>query len=412
MSEPRPHRTLRLVWEVLVASTAALLAITLPIRLLSGGDRGLPPIAEVFVTVVFGVDFVLRVRARRSSGAPTGPAWATVDALAALPLAPLLHRPEAGLLRLVKLLRAFPLFGGIGHRLRANPALLRLGGFVLILLVLAHWLACAWMALGGRGPGGLARASYLEALYWTVTTLTTVGYGDVTPATAPQRLYAMSVMLLGVGVYGFVIGNVATLLTRVDMARAQYVATLDRLSGFLRYRRVPLHVQRHIFDYYRYLWEHRMGYDEASLLEDLPPTLRQELSLVLKGDLIEKLSFLEGASKELILDLCMRLRPLVFTPGDTIVRAGEEGRDIYFISGGAVEVLAPDGTRVGTLTDGDFFGELALLRSQPRTATVRALGYCDLYALDRDAFLRTLERYPDFAERIEEIARSRPHLEG
>ena len=96
-----------------------------------------------------------------------------------------------------------------------------------------------------------------------------------------------------------VIGNAASLLSKLDGAQAQYVVTMEGLEAFLRYRHVPEHLQHHIFDYYKYLWENRMGYDETSVLEDLPPALRRELSLVLKRDLVKKVSFLRDASQEL-----------------------------------------------------------------------------------------------------------------
>ena len=60
-----------------------------------------------------------------------------------------------------------------------------------------------------------------------------------------------------------------------------------------------------------------------------------------------------------------------------------------------------------TLTNGDFFGEIALLLSQPRTASIRALDYCDLYALSKETFDRVLGHYPDFAKHIQSIARQR-----
>ena len=60
-----------------------------------------------------------------------------------------------------------------------------------------------------------------------------------------------------------------------------------------------------------------------------------------------------------------------------------------------------------TLTDGQFFGELALLFSQPRTTSVRAVDYCDLYTLDKDTFDHVLTRYPEFAGHIKEVADER-----
>ena len=289
-----------------------------------------------------------------------------------------------------------------------HPTAARLGFFFFWLSLSAHWLACGWIFLDGPAALLGTDSVYLGALYWCITTLTTVGYGDVTPATSGQAIYVIAVMLLGVGVYGYVIGNVATLLSRIDTVKTQYVATMERLEGFLHYRRVPPHIQHHIFDYYKYLWENRMGYDESSVLDDLPPTLRLELSLMLKSDLVKKVSFLRDASPELVQDLSLAMRAVVFTPGDIIVQEGDTGRHVYFISRGTVEVIAPDGTTVlRALSDGDFFGELALLHQQRRTATVRAVGYCDLYLLDQEAFDRTLTRYPDCAKEIRRISEER-----
>ena len=413
MTEEASRPALRHGWDALVLGAALALAFVIPLRVVTFPSA--QPLTwpwESLVTLLFSLD--LLVRRRRSGGeslvqsrrSPWG--WIATDLLAALPLGPMLQLPAASLLRLTKLLRVIPLVGGLRRKVAVHPTVLRLSVFLFGLTVFAHWLTCGWLWLGGARSIENGRGSYLDALYWCVTTLTTVGYGDVTPTTPAQTVYAMVVMLLGVGLYGFVIGNVATLLTRMDMAKAQYVATLERLSGFLRYRRIPPVLQRHIYDYYTYLWERRMGYDEASVLADLPPTLRRELSRVLKGDLIERLSFLQGASRELIQDLSTKLQPIVFTPGDVIVRVGEYGRHIYFISSGSVDVIAEDGkTLLRTLSEGDFFGELALLREQPRNATIRSVGYCDLYSLDRDAFAKTLERYPDFAAHIERIAEER-----
>jgi CRP-like cAMP-binding protein len=75
-----------------------------------------------------------------------------------------------------------------------------------------------------------------------------------------------------------------------------------------------------------------------------------------------------------------------------VVRQGETGDRFYVVTEGELGVTV-DGTAVATLRDGDYFGEIALLRDVPRTATVRARRDSTLLALDRDAFLTAVNGY-------------------
>jgi len=286
--------------------------------------------------------------------------------------------------------------------------ILRLGFFVFWLVLIAHWLACGWLALGGINMEADKFTRYLRALYWCITTLATVGYGDITPSTNAQTVYAMMVMLLGVGMYGCVIGNVTSLLANIDLAKSHYRDTMERLTAFMKYRHLPPALQRRIRDYYAYLWENRLGYDESTVLTELPDSLRTDVALFLRRDLLEHAPLFQGASHEFIREIALELRPIVMTPGDYVFRAGQFGRHMYFISRGTMEVISADGkTIMNTLIDGDFFGEIALLFSQPRSASVRAVDYCDLYTLDKETFDRVLTRYPDFTAHIQSMARSR-----
>jgi MFS family permease len=92
---------------------------------------------------------------------------------------------------------------------------------------------------------------------------------------------------------------------------------------------------------------------------------------------------LAPASLELLASQLERVR---FAQGDEVIRQGESGDRFYMIEGGEVEVLE-DGVAARREGPGDFFGEIALIRDVPRTATVRALTDVHLLALDRDPFI-------------------------
>jgi monovalent cation:H+ antiporter, CPA1 family len=99
------------------------------------------------------------------------------------------------------------------------------------------------------------------------------------------------------------------------------------------------------------------------------------------------------------------LRPRVAVPGERLIRRGERGNEMYFISSGAVEVsVGKNKVRLGR---GDFVGELALLDDHRRRADVTALGFCQLLALGGDAFKRLLAMDPAIREAINRVGADR-----
>jgi CRP-like cAMP-binding protein len=103
----------------------------------------------------------------------------------------------------------------------------------------------------------------------------------------------------------------------------------------------------------------------------------------------------------------MALQPQVVSAGETIIQMGDAGAEMYLICRGEVEVLDGQGVVKAVMREGDCFGEVALLLSEPRTATVRARTPCDLFVLGRSDFSRILRDHPPFAQAIEKIARER-----
>jgi CPA1 family monovalent cation:H+ antiporter len=101
------------------------------------------------------------------------------------------------------------------------------------------------------------------------------------------------------------------------------------------------------------------------------------------------------------------LRPRLAVPGHLLVRRGDRGDCMYFVSSGAVQVEVPGRPTPIRLGSGEFFGELALLYDQPRSADVRALGYCQLLVLDDKDFERLRRTDPEINAHIEAVAASR-----
>ena len=121
--------------------------------------------------------------------------------------------------------------------------------------------------------------------------------------------------------------------------------------------------------------------------------------------LVAKVPFFADLPPRRIAEIARLLKPRLVLPGETVVRKGEAGDAMYFISTGAVEVdLEPEPVRLGS---GDLFGEIALLKDIQRTADVTALGYCRLLALYVKDFRSLLDSDPALSETITRVAEER-----
>jgi voltage-gated potassium channel len=296
--------TLYRLWDIIIVATATLAALKIPLQLvLENSIWAEMAFLDGAIMLIFSFDILInffrpitvkgrQITENRARAIHYLKGWFIIDILAAFPFRMLFGLPILQLLRLIKLARVAKLVHSRRRRPVQYSTIFRLSTFFFWLALITHWLSCGWLELTSTAAVTDVSGSYLRSLYWCVTTLTAVGYGDITPSTSAQTIYAMFVMVLGVGMYGYVIGNVANLLANLDMARAHYLSNMERLSTFLKYRNIPVGLQRQIYDYYAYLWENRMGYDESAVLSELPSALQSEVSLVLKQEYIEKIPFL------------------------------------------------------------------------------------------------------------------------
>lgn len=415
-------------WDLVTAAATLAVAITTPLEVVFGfAGKAWWVLPALLISAPLTVDVVRRMsRPVRVGGRLLTDrtelrrryvrSWFVVDLLAAIPFGVLAAAfgGTAGsvlsMLAITRVLRMGRIVALQRHwraRTSLNPAVLRLSFLVLWIAVLSHWIACGWIALDGELNGYPELPPYQQALYWTITTLTTVGYGDLVPEGSPQVWYTMVVMALGAAIYGFAIGNVANLLANVDLLRSQHLGRIETMNSFLRDRQVPRHLQAQVRSFYNYLWESRAGH-QAEMLDDLPDSLRTEIAMHINQPILEKVPLFAGVGAALLRELVLRLEPSVAIPGEPIVTRGEAGHRMYFINRGTVDVLGPDeSTVVATLSAGDFFGEFALLTNEPRSNTVVAREYSNVYSLDRDSFNHVLEDYPEVAAEVRRIAAER-----
>ncbi len=115
--------------------------------------------------------------------------------------------------------------------------------------------------------------------------------------------------------------------------------------------------------------------------------------------------------QQLLIEIDSHITTANFMAGEVIIRQGEDGDCLYMIQQGQVEVILEHpstGTqRLAELTQGDYFGEIALLKVVKRTATVRALTDCHVLMLQRQHLQTVLEKCPALREQLEKTYTAR-----
>ncbi|MEM8488192.1 MAG: ion channel, partial [Bacteroidota bacterium] len=292
-------------WNVLLVIVASFSSFAIPFSLATEESASLFRRREIVLTTIYLIDILIsmyRLKKRVSVVHVEYSAmrsfflrWIWLDILSALPLTAMFGLPWLQIVRLAKMVKVIYLLQ-ILRRTQANIAnLVLIAQMVYWIAIATHWLSCGWLVIRGFDHDLDLTTNYVNALYWTSMTLTTVGFGDITPVSNTERLYAIATMFFGYSFFGYLIGSFASILTKRDPIKEKYRQNMEKLINAARYANLPLDLQQQIHSYYQYQMTRRVGYDEESFINDLPAGLRGEVSLHFRKEVIEDVAIFEDA---------------------------------------------------------------------------------------------------------------------
>ncbi|CAK1599797.1 unnamed protein product [Parnassius mnemosyne] len=396
-------------------------------------------VIDMIVDVTFIIDILINFRTTYVNAADeveSDPAkiamhylrgWFIIDLVAAIPFDLLLFGTNTdetttliGLLKTARLLRLVRVARKIDRYSEYGTAVLLL--LMATFVLFAHWLACIWYAIGNwerpqlqapigwldalandvqasydNSTGPSMRSRYITALYFTCTSLTSVGFGNVAPNTDMEKGFTIFVMLLGSLMYASIFGNVSAIIQRLYSGTARYHTQILRVREFIRFHQIANPLRQRLEEYFQHAWSYTNGIDTSSVLKGFPECLQADICLHLNRNLLANCAAFEGASPGCLRALSLRFKTTHAPPGETLVHRGDVLTSLYFISRGSIEILKDD-IVMAILGKDDIFGENPCIHSNVGRSNcrVRALTYCDLHRVHRDDLLDVLDIYPEF----------------
>ncbi|TNN72228.1 Cyclic nucleotide-gated cation channel beta-3 [Liparis tanakae] len=242
---------------------------------------------------------------------------------------------------------------------------------------------------------------YLRCYYYAVRSLINIG-GLNEPHTVFEITFQMTNFFVGVFVFSSLIGQMRDVIGAATAGQTYFRSSRDGTVDYMVNNHIPPMVQNRVRSWYTYTWDAQGMLDESELLDKMPLVMRTAIAVDINLSTFQKIALFQGCDQQMLVDMLLRLKSIVYLPGDFVVKKGDIGKEMYVIKSGAVQVVGgPDNSIVFvTLKAGCVFGEISLLQSSKdggnrRTANVKAHGFANLFVLEKKDLFDILVHYPE-----------------
>lgn len=327
----------------------------------------------------------------------------------------------AKLFHIVKLLRTNNKFKDLEMKLGIKFAYLRLAGLFATIVLVSHWFACLFYYLGFitngvcvagescqyptwflKDPGDIPPDNfgrYIASLYFSVYTITTIGYGDVVPETTVERSYTIAIMLGGAVMFAYIISQVSDIQNDLKESSVYYRKQMDRLTDLAKSRHIPLDLQREIREDFEREHRRQRVVDEKNLFENIKSDeLRFRVLEHIYGEHVKKSRLLKYISSVQLSELYQHMEEKQAKEDEVLFKKGDVPTNFYVVQSGTVAVRI--GNQEQELKENEYFGDGGLFFGRPRDHSAICLESTKLIVVPREAVMKTLKSNETALKRV------------
>jgi potassium voltage-gated channel Eag-related subfamily H protein 7 len=321
------------------------------------------------------------------------------------------------LMKLLRIIRAARILKRWEARMDISYGTLSLIKFGLITFIVGHWLACLFRMIPDfegqennwitvyYGVDSMEKLNnevnfmdqYITAFYWSWATITTIGYGDVISITPFEKILGIVCMVIGAGVYAYIVGGVCGVIANKDLATSKFYQLMDDMNLFMSEHGVPSEVKVKMRSFQINCRELTRQEQFHAAVDSLTPMLRGELMQHTSLKWINKIKIFElspeGERTAFMQAIAAHMAPRAFSENEIMLRQQDPLQHMLCIQRGMASKII-SGTIVKLLGRDTVVGEELMLFDQRRSmCTIRAMTFVLAYGLGKAQFMSVLESW-------------------
>ncbi|KAL4510097.1 hypothetical protein ABPG72_010290 [Tetrahymena utriculariae] len=303
--------------------------------------------------------------------------------------------------------------------------LFQLFKLMAFIMCLAHLIACAWNKIAifeysvgyqttwignvEEGQNLQVLKQYIKCIYWTIVTMTTLGYGDITPKTEIEQVFATSVGLLSTVIFAFSVSLIGEILKDISKRSSEFRSQMGKIETYLNKRKLNQKLKVKVRKYFGYLNKEQQEdtNEGVQLLQKLASSLKEEVFIDMYGRLLKSKKLFDlHFSQRFLNQLALKMKEMRFGPEEIIFRENDPGNKMYFILKGEVQMMlnmkqeSQSYHNLCNLKEGQIFGEIEFFSGQTRENCARAINVTDLVYVEYDDFIEIVKQFPEDYEQV------------
>ena len=449
-----PDSKFKKLWDSLIALVILYSSICTPYKLaFEDSNSNKEDVVDIIVDILLGIDLVLNffsayydseenlVKSRKKIIIKYLKGWFIIDFISIFPFFLIINNNKASsitrlskvskipkiykLLKLTKLLRITKMSkkGNVSsitkvflEKFKINANVEKLIFFLLTFILLAHLSTCIWFLvakLEDLSPDcWVVRLGYIDSsnfqiyilsFYWTLMTVTTVGYGDVSAGTTSERIYNLFIMSFGVLMYSFTIGSLSSILATMDQKNEEMNQKLQILAGIKK----EYNLDKDLYDKVRKVIKFdlsRNQKDKMEFLQELPNKLRIELSQIMHDKVVQSLNFFKEQPNDFFAYVAPLLKPVKFSQNDFLYKIEDMIDEMYFVTKGTIIFCLDkkyDEKEIKEIKKNNNFGEIEMCLNEKLRFNIKVKSRnSELFILKKIDFLNLTVNFKEFIEKF------------